>query len=672
MRYAIVSDIHANLQAWEAVVADLYAQDADMVISLGDVVGYGPRPLEALEAIVSYADYFVIGNHDAAACGLLDPAVFNTEAERLIRWTAARLGKATLLLEKMPYSVEGDGFTCVHANAHHPASFAYLLDEDSARDSMAAVGPPLMFTGHTHVPAVHSLSPAGEYACYLPGDFALTPGCRYAVNVGSIGLARDGDYRASYCIYDSDRRAVSWRRVDFDMEGYLEDVRQYLGETDQADFLKMVWDESRVQPAPEPVRGETVLMSRQQLGVYQDDFAPDETRDGLSDTSTVRIPAGGERKRKRRRRAGSDSGRRSTIKAGGRSASGSGTGSKATGEPQRRGAALPPSPTAAHRAPWLAAAAAIGLVGLGLAGLLAANRRQGGEPVGQITGESAEPLERLDGTDSPVVAAADSGDTGSAPDERGEGPPSLPRPPPADASDRPEEPPVIPNVTAVPEFIQETAGPVRLLGRWPLAANGADAGPDRHDGVVASEGVFESRDGVRGFNCRRGSVTIDGVGDFERNQRWSIAAWICGDGDGILLSKAGKVGATARGYVLRLDDGHLVFRIFSKWRPPAREVALRSRNPVPLAGWCHLAVSYNGNGKANGMRLFWNGKRLGCSETSTLDGRSVRNDRPLLVGGASDPKFAYNGLIHDLRIYHGTLSSSSIADLAKQPTRATP
>lgn len=221
MRIAIVSDIHANLQAWKAVWLDIRSMAVDRVISLGDVVGYGPSPADVLEAVWTSIDYFALGNHDAAICGKIDTEFFNDTARALIKWTSAQLAaRAVQELSKWPMTIAGEGFRCAHGEFGHPALFRYVLEAQETEASWRSTNEPLLFIGHTHYPCLHVLGASGTPHMLEPQDFALENGKRYMINVGSVGHPRDGDPRASYCIYDTAEAAVFWRRIPFDLDAY--------------------------------------------------------------------------------------------------------------------------------------------------------------------------------------------------------------------------------------------------------------------------------------------------------------------------------------------------------------------------------------------------------------------------------------------------------------------
>ena len=221
MRYAFISDLHANLQAWRAVHLDIRSNTVDYTICLGDIVGYGPSPAELLNEAHAHIDAFVLGNHDAVVSGKMADSSFNPEARDLIRWTATRLNrKAAAFLRSLPLTLVGNGFRCAHGEFARPANFDYVLNPDDALPSWQAVDSPLLLAGHTHAPAFFLMGPSGIPRETHPQDFEMEPGKRYFVNVGSVGYSRDGDPRASYCIYDTQNGAVFWRRVPFDLDSY--------------------------------------------------------------------------------------------------------------------------------------------------------------------------------------------------------------------------------------------------------------------------------------------------------------------------------------------------------------------------------------------------------------------------------------------------------------------
>lgn len=226
MRYAIFSDIHGNLPAWQEVLTDIRALEADILICLGDVVGYGPRPQEVLDEIRSVTDYFVLGNHDAAAAGLIDPSLFNDHAHAVVLWTRENLTTESLeFLRNQPLQLASGELLFVHAEIPEPARFGYVEEVADAEANFAACDHFVTFIGHTHHPMIFEKLPSGMVQQLPDADQGLDPQCRYIVNVGSAGEPRNpDDIRARYVIYDSETRNVYFRRIDFDTHAYHSDL----------------------------------------------------------------------------------------------------------------------------------------------------------------------------------------------------------------------------------------------------------------------------------------------------------------------------------------------------------------------------------------------------------------------------------------------------------------
>ncbi len=221
MLYAIVSDIHANAQAWAAVQLDFASLGADRVICLGDVVGYGPDPADVLASTYASVHHFVLGNHDAALCGRMNAGLFSGDARTILDWTRGRLDrKARALMATWPLSLRGPGFRCAHGEFAEPASFRYVLEPETALPSWARTRERLLFVGHSHCPGVYLLGASGTPRRVEAQDLVVESDRRTLVNVGSVGQPRDGDPRACYCLYDPGRRAVYFRRIPFDLDAY--------------------------------------------------------------------------------------------------------------------------------------------------------------------------------------------------------------------------------------------------------------------------------------------------------------------------------------------------------------------------------------------------------------------------------------------------------------------
>jgi len=240
MRYAILSDIHANLQAWHAVFTDICEQGVDQTICLGDVVGYGPSPAPVLKQVYAHVHHFVLGNHDAVVAGRLSPSCFNDRAKQLISWTSEQLdARASRFLAQLPYVLEGETFRCVHGNPASPAQFTYVLEPSHATAAWQSCTEQLIFIGHSHVPGFYVLGNSGTPHWLDPQDFATEEHKRYIVNVGSVGQPRRDDVRASYCLLDEDQGEVFFRQVPFDLVAYRSALEESTIPNKETHFLKV-------------------------------------------------------------------------------------------------------------------------------------------------------------------------------------------------------------------------------------------------------------------------------------------------------------------------------------------------------------------------------------------------------------------------------------------------
>lgn len=221
MLYAIVSDIHANATALKNVLTDAHDLGAERIICLGDVLGYGPQPAEALELVYRNIHVCLAGNHDDAVCGRADPSDFTEFAEKMVLHHRKLLtDEAIAWLKQLPYVYEEGLFACTHGDFSAPEDFNYILETEDAIPSWMSNEKPLMFTGHTHECAVFILDETGTAYKTAATDFKLEPGRRYIVNPGSAGYPRTGACRSSYCLFDDETLAVSFRQLPFDLEGY--------------------------------------------------------------------------------------------------------------------------------------------------------------------------------------------------------------------------------------------------------------------------------------------------------------------------------------------------------------------------------------------------------------------------------------------------------------------
>jgi predicted phosphodiesterase len=230
VRTAIVSDIHGNLEALQAVLTDLRTQGCDRTICLGDIVGYGPNPCECLD-LVTKLDGCVLGNHDYGA--LIDPEGFSAAAEQAIFWTRRQLenpdspeeSKRRLeFIARLPRTISDGNILFVHGSVRNPLN-EYVFPEDvynrRKMEKLFSMVQGYSFQGHTHAPGIFSVNLQFQrpdefgYKTQLPSDKAM-------INVGSVGQPRDGDWRSCYVILEG--QTVEYRRVEYDIDTTIQKI----------------------------------------------------------------------------------------------------------------------------------------------------------------------------------------------------------------------------------------------------------------------------------------------------------------------------------------------------------------------------------------------------------------------------------------------------------------
>ena len=226
MYYLIISDIHANLAALEAVLAD--APAFDKIWCLGDLVGYGPNPSECVERIQDFPHLSLAGNHDWAALGKLDLGSFNSDARTASTWTQTALSPAAReYLGGLPTHAEQNGFYIAHASPREPV-WEYILDANLAYANFAYFSAPICLVGHTHIPIVFELDEQ-QRRCQtrIPplSDPLALESRRLIINPGSVGQPRDGNPHASYALLDSENMTWEFRRVPYPVEITQERMR---------------------------------------------------------------------------------------------------------------------------------------------------------------------------------------------------------------------------------------------------------------------------------------------------------------------------------------------------------------------------------------------------------------------------------------------------------------
>ena len=218
LRTLVVSDVHSNLEALEAVIKDAGRNGGfDRVWCLGDTVGYGPDPSACLSRLREFDLMAVAGNHDYAAAGVIDAADFNGAAFTAIRWTAEQISKEeAAFLSGLPLVCQETPFTMVHGTLKDPI-VEYLLHPSQAVVSFNLLTTKFCLVGHSHYPFICREN--GGMPMFLPmpeGKAVPLVDERSIINPGSVGQPRDRDPRASYVLSDNDDNSVQYRRVEYD------------------------------------------------------------------------------------------------------------------------------------------------------------------------------------------------------------------------------------------------------------------------------------------------------------------------------------------------------------------------------------------------------------------------------------------------------------------------
>jgi predicted phosphodiesterase len=221
MRIAVLSDIHANLPALEAVASDL--PPVDEIWVLGDTVGYGPQPNEVIATLQAMGARSVLGNHDGAAIGTVDAAYFNPDARAAIEWTAEAIGpNARAYIATLPEVRRDGALTAVHGSPRDPI-WEYITGPDIAKLNFSAFESRLCLFGHTHLPVVYrSVDGQVDAAAGMPGEPVRLGEARALLNPGSVGQPRDGLADAAYAVLDLDGggsdSTFEFRRVRYDID----------------------------------------------------------------------------------------------------------------------------------------------------------------------------------------------------------------------------------------------------------------------------------------------------------------------------------------------------------------------------------------------------------------------------------------------------------------------
>jgi predicted phosphodiesterase len=221
MKLALISDIHANNDALEAVLADIQTHAVDEILCLGDIVGYGANPNECIELVKKSCSLTLLGNHDAASVGLLSTQHFNIHAKIAIEWTMGNLTDAShSFIKALPLKETKLSHTLVHATPYEPNMWYYITSLEEAAFNFQFFETDFCFVGHTHIPIIIVLE--DEKEVYVHQGETLNYGqlenVRFLINVGSVGQPRDRNSKSCYGIIDSDAKTFTYHRVAYDVQ----------------------------------------------------------------------------------------------------------------------------------------------------------------------------------------------------------------------------------------------------------------------------------------------------------------------------------------------------------------------------------------------------------------------------------------------------------------------
>jgi diadenosine tetraphosphatase ApaH/serine/threonine PP2A family protein phosphatase len=226
MRVAVISDVHANYHALEAVLKEIDAAAVDVVWCLGDTVGYGPRPNECCDIVKERAGHCLVGNHDLVVLGVLAVSDFNDEAAAAAIWTADVLtSEAREFLASLKPFGEVEGVDLFHASARDPI-WEYVLTEEAALATLELSEAQLVLVGHSHIALAITADDGRVGGGPAAGGSQFMLDSRWLLNPGSVGQPRDGDPRAAWLLLDLEKRFAEFRRVPYSIERTQAEMRE--------------------------------------------------------------------------------------------------------------------------------------------------------------------------------------------------------------------------------------------------------------------------------------------------------------------------------------------------------------------------------------------------------------------------------------------------------------
>lgn len=214
MKIVVISDIHGNLEALNRVLKYIDNMEGEnRIVCLGDIIGYGPDPVECFKIVESLTDRVCLGNHEYAIQEEDYDYQMAKSARKAIRWTRDLLGEGIReAISRLPIQIEGDNVLYVHASPDNPMQWKYITNTRNAHSSLIEMKHSLCFVGHSHIPGIYAYDE-------LQGDSnkaTLTGDDKTIVNVGSVGQPRDGSPMLSFAVFDDDNRNVEIIRLEYD------------------------------------------------------------------------------------------------------------------------------------------------------------------------------------------------------------------------------------------------------------------------------------------------------------------------------------------------------------------------------------------------------------------------------------------------------------------------
>jgi predicted phosphodiesterase len=217
MRYAIFSDVHSNREALEAVIAAYKDESIDKYLCLGDLVGYAADPNLCVQTVKAISEVTIAGNHDWASVNLFSSDYFNPLARDALEWTKRTLkNRQKTYLESLKLVYKNQDLTLVHGTLDQPSDFNYMTDGYSARKTFSLLETNICFIGHTHVAGMFIKDKKNRIIYRQDYTIDIKEDTAYIINTGSVGQPRDADPRAAYCIYDTEKKEVCLKRIDYD------------------------------------------------------------------------------------------------------------------------------------------------------------------------------------------------------------------------------------------------------------------------------------------------------------------------------------------------------------------------------------------------------------------------------------------------------------------------